>query len=168
LHLRWAEGEGFAVVDTDARDSERTAKAQEALEWIVAFVTENPGLARSRVEAAYVSAADYKGARSRAREAIDAELEVLAAWKAQNAGNPHEQCARRSPSESHHFEGQTASLPRLATTNGEQSGGTYLIPFTYAASPLAKPLFGEPGETPSDPESGGGFADSPPPIEGGE
>ena len=57
--------------------------------------------------------------------------------------------------------------PILATTTGQRKGGTYLIPFSQATSPLATLLDGENGEETSNPGSGTLLATSPPPRRGG-
>ena len=56
-------------------------------------------------------------------------------------------------------------LKGFATGPGESPRGTYLYPFMNADSPLAAPLNGETGESPSTPNAETLFADSPPPIE---
>jgi hypothetical protein len=133
----WTEGEGFAVVDAETRESLLAAKVAYALEWIVEYVHEHPGEPRSKVEDAF-HAAHGKG-RNTARKAVQEQLETLARWREG---------------------GETP--PRLATTTGETKHGTYLIPFTDAVSPLAEALFGETGEKGADPENGRRLANSPP------
>ena len=132
LQLVWAEGAAFQLEDADAKAVRKAAEVDEALAWIVSYVAANPRLARGKVEEAYAAATGSKGARARAREAINREI--------QKAENP---------------ELDTASPPLLATTVGESPGGRYLIPFADADSPLAGTLFGEPGGQASDPAAGG-------------
>jgi len=139
LHLVWTEGEGFAVVDKESRQGQIEAKITEATVWIVEYIHEHPGSARSKVETAFHEA--HGGGRNTARKAVDRQLEELARWRMGG------ECP-----------------PALATTTGESPRGVYLIPFTDADSPLAGSLFGEVANGGSDPDSGRPFANSPPTL----
>jgi len=141
MTLRWLiESAGFAVEDAGENSAiKKAAEIEQATAWIVDYVTAHPGLARSKVETAYADAHE-KGARARARDAIDAQLLRLSEWQ---EGGEH--------------------FPLLAIGDGAAKNGTYLYPFSEASSPLAVPLFGEHGEQTENPDPGRPLASSPPP-----
>lgn len=141
--LAWIpESEGFTIVDTDIDgprgSAARSAEEADALTWIVDHVTARhaetgAGVARGKVEDAYHAAHNDRG-RNLARRLISRQIE---AFETQLRG-----------------EGTGEDSPLLATCTGEVRNGTYLIPFTYAASPLAAPPTGEGGEHPANPAVG--------------
>jgi hypothetical protein len=114
MKLRWLiDSESFEVEDAEAAAAAKEARDADATTWIVDYVNQHPGLARSKIETAYHQA--HNGGRNLARRAIDRQLEQLKFWE---TGGEHP--------------------PDLATTVGEARNGTYLIPFSHACSPLAK------------------------------
>ncbi len=138
LTLKWLpDTYGFQIVESDLDDSagERAQGEVEALDWIVAYVTEHhaangSGVARGKAETAYHEAHDGRG-RNLARRVIDRELALAA-----------EHLAGTRTGE---------ASPPLATGPGATRNGTYLYPFGYAPSPLAAVRTGETGETTSPP-----------------
>ena len=153
MTLRWTNGEGFELVDADAKAAQQAAAEESALDWIANYVTQHyerdsSGISRGKVETAYHEAHDNHG-RNLARRVIDRTLLLAAQALEEHAtGEMHIQ-----------FAGVAANYPRT----------TLLIPFKYASSPLAAPPSGETGEPPPDPRQRDTLASSPPPIEiGGE
>jgi hypothetical protein len=116
------ETESFSYLGEERAEEERAAKVQAALEWIVAYVEQNPGMPRGKVEMAFHEAHRGRG-RTDARRAIDTQISLADEWA--QAGRVGECSAR------------------LATGPGESARGTYLYPAQRLDSPLADPLFSE-------------------------
>ena len=103
----------------------REEQRQDALTWIVTYVKENPGAAKTDVEEAFAKH-HGRGGRSLARRLIDAALDAS----------------------------QTASTPLLAKGKGPAANGVYLYPALQASLPLAEPTNGEHGDQASGPTPG--------------
>jgi hypothetical protein len=159
--LGWVlDRDGFDVLqsdlDADTHAVARNAEDEAALEWVVAFVTTTPGVARGLAESAYCEAhidpktgKPKRGTRARARRAINTQ-ETLAE---ELRNRPDDDPERRA-------------LLRLAIRNGERGNAKYLYPANHADSPLAEPPNGEPGEQDEQAHAGPPLARSPFPIEG--
>jgi len=153
MTLGWAiDCEGFELLDDGAEPAaaRRAAEELHALDWIVDYVVKHheatgTAIARGRVEAAYTDAHGGRG-RNLARRVIDRELK---AFEQAQAG-----------------EGTGEYLARLATGTGQSQRGTYLVPASYADSPLAEGTSGESGESPTATLQEYGLADSPTPYWG--
>jgi hypothetical protein len=113
-----------------------------ALDWIVAYVTEqhantSAGVPRGKVETAYHEAHGNHG-RNLARRVIDRELQAAESTRQEdrriglNGDGPGEYSAA------------------LATGPGESPRGIYLYPASHAPSPLAAPPTGDTGESLAD------------------
>jgi 5S rRNA maturation endonuclease (ribonuclease M5) len=140
LMLAWAKGEGFTIVDREGLHTAAAKSAEEmqALDWVVAYVADehavtSAGVARSKVERAYLEAHEGRG-RNLVRRVIQHELDLAAA---PSGGEP----------------GGEASY-RLARGAGEVKNGIYLYPASHAPSPLAASLTGEGGEVSLEPPPG--------------